>query len=378
VQNKCHFLDSFELVTIPRFFILSRRQVTLTSLVLTLTETLRYRGALGQWSWVAHRVSGLGVVLFLVLHVIGVAWAYFFPALWEEEVIIYQHPLFTIGEFALVACVVFHALNGLRISMLDYRPEMWKYQKQAVTFVLLGTVVILIPTFIIMFGHVLKHYETPPFIIDMPTLLGAQVRFVIGIVAAIVVAVLASGLYGLLAGNKNEPKVVGKASGSKVERFWWSYMRTSGLLIVPLVFGHLALAHLIQGVFDLNLAGAGIAGVPINETMGMLANGINNSGTAVEYVAERWNFMLGPVAVWRIYDVALLALVTVHGFNGLRYVLTDYTMSSPLLRRAMTYVCVIGAVVLLVMGTWALLGTIDQAMVDMAKASADALRGGTH
>ena len=42
----------------------------MTSLVLTLTETLRYRGAIGQWSWVLHRLTGLGVLFFLTLHVI--------------------------------------------------------------------------------------------------------------------------------------------------------------------------------------------------------------------------------------------------------------------------------------------------------------------
>ena len=51
----------------------------LTSLVLTVRETLRYRGAIGQWSWVLHRLTGVGVVLFLALHVIDTSWAVFIP-----------------------------------------------------------------------------------------------------------------------------------------------------------------------------------------------------------------------------------------------------------------------------------------------------------
>ncbi len=347
----------------------------MTSLVLTISETLRYRGALGQWSWVLHRITGLGVVLFLVLHVIGVAWSVFYPELWEKEILIYQHPLFTIGEFVLVACVVYHALNGLRISILDFKPEMWKYQRQAAVYVLLGTAVLLVPTFILMFQHVLKHYETTPFIVPFAMIAEAQFPFLVGIAAAAVLAVLASGLYGLIAGNQKDVSV-GKGSGSRMERFWWSYMRVSGLLIVPLVFGHLALAHIIQGVFEINMAGAAIAGVPINEAGALLTNGINNSGTAVEYVAERWNFLLGGVAVWRIYDAALLALVTVHGFNGLRYVLTDYTMSSPLLRRAAVYLCFMGAVALLVVGVLALLGTIEPTAVELAEQAKASILGG--
>ncbi len=353
----------------------------MTSLVLTLTETLRYRGALGQWSWVLHRITGLGVLLFLVLHVIGVSWAVFFPELWEKEILIYQHPLFTIGEFALTACVIYHALNGLRIGILDYNPKWWKHQQQAAIYVLIGTVVILIPTFILMFQHVLKHYQSPeaPFIVSLAFIAEAQFPFLVGIVVAAVAAVLVSSVVGLFTGG-------GRASadknarqshhGSQLERFWWRFMRTSGILIVPLVFGHLILAHIVQGVFEINLINATIPGVPVNEALGMLANGINNSGTAVEYVAERWNFFAGPVAIWRLYDAALLALVTVHGFNGLRYVLTDYTQGSPLLRRAMGYLCAMGAVALLVVGTLALLGTIDQTMVDMARAAQDAILAG--
>jgi succinate dehydrogenase / fumarate reductase cytochrome b subunit len=345
-----------------------------TSLVLTLTETLRYRGALGQWSWVLHRITGLGVLLFLVLHVVGVSWAVFFPELWEKEILIYQHPLFTLGEFALTACVVYHAFNGLRIAILDYRPQWWKHQQQAAIYVLAATVIVLIPTFILMFQHVLKHYQSPeaPFIVSLAFIAEAQFPFLVGVVVAAVAAVLVSGIVGLVSGGE---KTTAKR-GSRLERFWWSFMRASGVLIIPLVFGHLALAHIVQGVFEINMVNAGIPGVPVNESLSLLANGINNSGTAVEYVAERWNFLLGPVAIWRLYDAALLALVVVHGFNGLRYVLTDYTQGSPLLRRAAGYLCAMGAAALLVVGVLALLGTIDQTMVELAREAQEKIIAG--
>ena len=58
----------------------------MTSLVTTVTGTLRYRGQLGQWSWVLHRVSGLGTVLFLILHVIDTSWAAFYPEKYEQAI----------------------------------------------------------------------------------------------------------------------------------------------------------------------------------------------------------------------------------------------------------------------------------------------------
>ena len=75
----------------------------MTSLVYTITETMRYRGAIGQWSWVLHRITGLGVLLFLTLHVIDTSWSVFYPALYVEAIAYYQSPLFTLGELALVA-----------------------------------------------------------------------------------------------------------------------------------------------------------------------------------------------------------------------------------------------------------------------------------
>jgi succinate dehydrogenase hydrophobic anchor subunit len=73
-----------------------------------------------------------------------------------------------------------------------------------------------------------------------------------------------------------------------------------------------------------------------------------------------------------VYDIALLALVTVHGFNGLRYILTDYTMGNPVLRRAMSYLCVIGALVLFWTGGRALLGTIEPTFMEAAEEAARA------
>jgi succinate dehydrogenase / fumarate reductase cytochrome b subunit len=330
----------------------------LTSLVTTVTETLRYRGAIGQWSWVLHRLTGLGVVFFFVLHVIDTSWALFYPELYVEAIATYQSPLFTIGEFGLVAAVVYHAINGLRIIFFDYRPNLWRYQQRAAVIVLIVTALILVPVFILMVGHVLAFYGDPNVqYLSIDKVLMGQLPFIAGFAVAIIVAILFSAIYGLIAGDTSKKNAGVAPRGSQFERFWWSYMRVSGLLIVPLVFGHLIIMHVLQGVFDITAQHAivGTGGI------------INESGTAVEFVAARWNLMVfGGVAIWRVYDFVLLALVTIHGFNGLRYVLTDYTSASPLMHRAMVYVCVIAAVVLLIMGTGSLIGTIDATAIEMA------------
>ncbi len=324
----------------------------MTSLVLTVTETLRYRGALGgQWSWVLHRLTGLGVLLFFTLHVVDTSWAVFYPGLYEHEISIYQTPLFTIGEFGLVFAVVYHAINGIRIALFDYKPNWWKYQQRGITAVGLITAVIIIPTFILMFGHVLAFYAGNPNITPLIDVLIAQIPFVAGIAIALVVAMLLSVVYSAVTGSKEFVE-----RPSRAERFWWSYMRISGVLLLPLVLGHLAMMHVIQGVFDLTAHN-----FPVVGTMAL-----NASGTATEFVMQRWSLAVAGFYIWRIYDIALLAFTGVHGFNGLRYVLTDY-IPNPVIKRGAIYLCVIGALALLVVGGAALLSTADAGAIKMAQ-----------
>lgn len=334
----------------------------MTSLVLTISETLRYRGSIGQWSWVLHRITGIGVVFFLTLHVIDTSWAVFYPELYVEAIAAYQSPIFTLGEFGLVACVVYHALNGIRIAIFDARPALWKHQSRAAIIVLVATVIILIPTFIIMFAHVLDFYNEARPVMNVIDAVVKQAPFAAGIAVAGIAAVLLSGISSVIIPDRK-----GTKRRSQLERFWWGFMRVSGVLILPLVFGHLAMVHLIQGVFDITLAGHTVVGT----------TDVNATGTAVEFVADRWGMLVGGVAIWKVYDFALLALVVTHGFNGLRYVLTDYTMSNRFAKNAAIYLCVIAAVVLLTLGGLALLNTIDSSAVQLAEEATRSLHPGS-
>jgi succinate dehydrogenase / fumarate reductase membrane anchor subunit len=277
-----------------------------------------------------------------------------------EAIATYQSPLFTLGEFALVAAVVYHALNGIRIVIFDYRPRLWKHQGRAALYVLGLSVVICIPAFIIMFGHVLDFYNEGHPVLGLVEVIVAQLPFVVGFAVAIIAALVFAAITSVIIPARPQ---TGRPRGSGLEKFWWSYMRVSGVIILPLVFGHLAMQHLIQGVFDITAAGHTVVGSDL----------VNQTGTSVEFVANRWNMLVAGVAIWRVYDFALLALAVVHGFNGLRYILTDYTMKQTILRRASIYLCVIAAVVLLMLGAGALLSTISQSAIDIAANAAATL-----
>jgi len=335
----------------------------MTSLALTITETLRYRGKLGQWSWALHRISGLGTLFFLFLHVVDTSWATFYPALYTEAIKDYQTPLFTIGEFILVACVVYHSLNGFRMILLDTRPQWWKYQARAATIVIIASLVIIVPSFLIMFAETLRHYtkDVPNFGIDtfrIPQIIADNAQFAAAIVVILIVGLLASLVYSLVPGA-NQPHTTLKRSA--FDQVMWTYMRVSGVLMLPLVLGHIAMMHVIQGVFHLTTANF----VPVGTTA------FNLTGSAIEFVSIRWNTMFAGVAIWRVYDVLMLVLVAIHGFYGLNYALNDY-VHSRWVNRGLRVAAILTAVGLITLGGAAILKTIpvDTAqMLSQASAS---------
>jgi succinate dehydrogenase / fumarate reductase membrane anchor subunit len=71
----------------------------------------------------------------------------------------------------------------------------------------------------------------------------------------------------------------------------WKWMRYSGLLLIPLAWGHVLIQDVLVGVHQID----------------------------IDYVAMRWA-TLG----WRVYDFLLLAFAFAHGVNGLRQVIYDY------------------------------------------------------
>lgn len=339
----------------------------MSSLVLTVKETLRYRGAIGQWSWVLHRLTGLGVVLFLGLHVIDTSWAVFYPDLYVKAIAAYQSPIFTIGEFGLVFAVVYHAFNGVRIALFDNKPELWKYQSQAAIGVFILTLLVLAPVFLGMTGHVVNFYINDQGIAGDKMMdvivfsIVEQAPFIAGFVGVLVGAIILAGIWGMItgSGSAEAPKY---PQASPVERFWWAYMRLSGFIILFLVFGHLAMMHIIQGVFDITAAKGVVMTLSDNGSIGAVP-------TAVEFVYHRWSYAAGGVFIWRVYDLFLLVLVTLHGFNGLRYVLTDYTSNNEFLRKTAVALCTIIAAILLVVGGAALLLPMEKDIIDKAMAA---------
>ncbi|WP_041938872.1 MULTISPECIES: succinate dehydrogenase, cytochrome b556 subunit [Frankia] len=115
-----------------------------------------YRGREGMWSWVAHRITGVLVFFFLFAHVLDTALVRVSPSSYNEVIEVYKSPIVNLLEVGLVAAVLFHALNGIRIILIDFWESGPKYQKQMLYIELVLFVVLLVPAAYRMLLHTVE------------------------------------------------------------------------------------------------------------------------------------------------------------------------------------------------------------------------------
>jgi succinate dehydrogenase / fumarate reductase cytochrome b subunit len=116
----------------------------MSTLKATLSGSVRYRGREGQLSFILHRLTGLGTLLFLTIHILDTATVYFAPNLYDHAIAIYQSTPFMIGEIFLVFSVLFHGANGLRIALFDLFPNLWVDSTQRKAFMTTLTIAVLL------------------------------------------------------------------------------------------------------------------------------------------------------------------------------------------------------------------------------------------
>jgi len=119
-----------------------------------------------------------------------------------------------------------------------------------------------------------------------------------------------------------------EASGR--ERFWWYFMRLSGLALVILALGHMFIMHVLVEI----------------------------TGGEIDFafVQSRWG-----TPFWRIYDLLLLLLAFIHGVNGARIVIGDYVTNR-------TGRSLVIGVFLVISAIWLVLGMAVIALFDPSTA----------
>jgi succinate dehydrogenase / fumarate reductase cytochrome b subunit len=108
------------------------------------TGTL-YRGREGMWSWVGHRITGVLIFVFLLVHVLDTALVTVSPQAYDAVIGTYKNPVVGLGEAGLVAAVLFHAFNGIRIMLVDFWSKGPRYHRQLFWGVMAVWLVLFVP-----------------------------------------------------------------------------------------------------------------------------------------------------------------------------------------------------------------------------------------
>lgn len=87
-----------------------------------------YRGKVGMWSWVLHRITGVAIFFFLLVHVLDTALVRVSPEAYNVVIESYKTPIVGIAELGLVGGILFHGLNGIRIILVDFWSKGTRYQ----------------------------------------------------------------------------------------------------------------------------------------------------------------------------------------------------------------------------------------------------------
>jgi len=116
------------------------RQSTLVGLPTNPETELQMRGKL-QILWVLHRITGVGIFFFLLVHVLDTALVRVSPEAYNVVIESYKTPIIGISELGLVGAILFHGLNGLRVIAVDFWSKGTKYQNVMFWAVMVITVV---------------------------------------------------------------------------------------------------------------------------------------------------------------------------------------------------------------------------------------------
>jgi succinate dehydrogenase / fumarate reductase cytochrome b subunit len=88
-----------------------------------------YKGSPGQWSWLAHRITGVAIILFLFAHVVDTAVVGWGPEAYDRVVAVYHNWVVKLLELGLVAAVLYHGINGVKIMVFDFWPSTTRYMR---------------------------------------------------------------------------------------------------------------------------------------------------------------------------------------------------------------------------------------------------------
>jgi succinate dehydrogenase / fumarate reductase cytochrome b subunit len=121
-----------------------------------------YKGQSGMWSWLFHRVSGLAILLFLLIHIVDISMLSFGPTVYNNSILLFDQWTVRLLSLSLIAAILYHAFNGIRIVLIDFWHKAVRYQKVLFAIVMVVTIVLFIPAAYFVMGPVLSWFINVP------------------------------------------------------------------------------------------------------------------------------------------------------------------------------------------------------------------------
>jgi succinate dehydrogenase / fumarate reductase, cytochrome b subunit len=74
----------------------------------------------GGWGFIINRITGLGLILYLSMHLIVLFQLTQGQAAYDGFVTMMKNPVFILGELLVVAAGILHGINGIRIGLTSF------------------------------------------------------------------------------------------------------------------------------------------------------------------------------------------------------------------------------------------------------------------
>ena len=112
-----------------------------------------------MWSWVLHRISGATIFFFLFVHVLDNAMLRVSPQTYNGVINDYQTPVVGLMEYGLVAAVLFHGLNGIRVILIDFWSQGPRYQRLMLWIVGVVFLLLMVPAAVVLGIHMMEYFR---------------------------------------------------------------------------------------------------------------------------------------------------------------------------------------------------------------------------
>jgi succinate dehydrogenase / fumarate reductase cytochrome b subunit len=109
-----------------------------------------YRVSWAQLAWFGHRLSGIGVLVYLFVHIVETSMVTLGPTVYDATLGLFRNLPIRLGEIVLMAALVYHSLNGLKVILLDFFPATTTWYRPLTYGVVIATLTAMIPLSILM------------------------------------------------------------------------------------------------------------------------------------------------------------------------------------------------------------------------------------